>query len=782
MLTLTPTLNLAQVRKAAVVALRQLDVVAHAPAIVRMLEDADEDVRAAALETLGTARAAALSARVPVLITALISRLEDSSASVRAATMTMLRALGAAALAQHAAAFAARLAHTDWRVRQAAAQMLGELEAAVLTEHVGALVAMLRDVYADVREAALQALGRLDEAALEPHAATLGALLDDPERSVRRVASRSLGRHAVLSSVERCLGALSLRPAGGLSARAFAGSRSILLAMDVADSSALARCAGFAVRRETLSSGALVWLSPSFGRRANVDAAPAAAAADEVELPPADPPIDAQAYPSARRAVEGRPFDTNTESLCEIWLGDSDDGSATLAGEGRSAASPSATSDEYDPCVRPIRSFRVADHTVLPGAAYEYRVFQVVVGADDLSNEVRRARRLLNPPARIRVAAEDEFGHPDGVEVHLNCGVAGSQTFARRFGKGFAERDRWEPAQWAWLSRGLEEGLLRFIERASGGAGWGLRGAFYEFSYAPLMAALARCRDAGADVRFVYDGKLPSWHTARREWLDHGPSLANEGYIRASGLLDNAVRRAQSVSAIQHNKFLVLLKDGEPRAVWSGSVNLTAGALFGHLNVGFVHSDPGVARAFLDYWTALSRDPPAREFKAFNSEHNPVPALSEHGSFALFSPRSSDDSLSYFGALIRGAREMVAISAAFGLSAAITEALLHAPVGSLARVRGGTGGGTGGGTSGELLGGAPHDVATYVLLDNEGRGASARFVEAVRTLPYGHVTCGAHLEQAEVLCAHQVAERLTGFNEHVQYVAAPLRPLPLGHS
>ena len=99
-------------RKAAVVALRQLDVVAHAPAIVRMLEDADEDVRAAALETLGTARAAALSARVPVLITALISRLEDSSASVRAATMTMLRALGAAALAQHAAAFAARLAHT----------------------------------------------------------------------------------------------------------------------------------------------------------------------------------------------------------------------------------------------------------------------------------------------------------------------------------------------------------------------------------------------------------------------------------------------------------------------------------------------------------------------------------------------------------------------------------------------------------------------------------------------------------------------------------------------
>ena len=49
---------------------------------------------------------------------------------------------------------------------------------------------------------------------------------------------------------------------------------------------------------------------------------------------------------------------------------------------------------------------------------------------------------------------------------------------------------------WAWLSRGLEEALLRFISRAAGPE-WGLRVCVYEFTYAPVLQALAAARDRG---------------------------------------------------------------------------------------------------------------------------------------------------------------------------------------------------------------------------------------------------------------------------------------------
>ena len=65
-------------------------------------------------------------------------------------------------------------------------------------------------------------------------------------------------------------------------------------------------------------------------------------------------------------------------------------------------------------------------------------------------------------------------------------------------------------------------------------------------------------------------------------------------------------RTAPNKSALQHNKFLVLTRAGQPVAVWTGSTNLTQGAVFGHLNVGHLIGDPAVAQRFLDYWAQLA--------------------------------------------------------------------------------------------------------------------------------------------------------------------------------
>ena len=110
--------------------------------------------------------------------------------------------------------------------------------------------------------------------------------------------------------------------------------------------------------------------------------------------------------------------------------------------------------------------------------------------------------------------------------------------------------------------------------------------------------------------------------------------------VAAAGLDDVVTwRTAPNKSALQHNKFLVLTRAGQPVAVWTGSTNITQGAVFGHLNVGHLIGDPAVAQRFLDYWAQLAdqaappraadcgrADNPVDSPAARRSGHDPVAA------------------------------------------------------------------------------------------------------------------------------------------------------------
>ena len=103
-------------------------------------------------------------------------------------------------------------------------------------------------------------------------------------------------------------------------------------------------------------------------------------------------------------------------------------------------------------------------------------------------------RQLGSCPAIAWVTAEPEsdMDHPDGHALYFNRGCAGSQAYARQFGDKLPRdpRAKGEPTPWAWLSRGLEEGLLEFIGRAtSGGAGWGLRLLFRTYVHGQVSVA-----------------------------------------------------------------------------------------------------------------------------------------------------------------------------------------------------------------------------------------------------------------------------------------------------
>jgi PLD-like domain len=301
----------------------------------------------------------------------------------------------------------------------------------------------------------------------------------------------------------------------------------------------------------------------------------------------------------------------------------------------------------------PIQGFQWGDYTAKPEHDYTYRVvaWGGTPGALTPLAEVR---------LDVRTEAEDDGRHG----IWFNRGVAGSQAFVKRFGQFTPPVAAGEdhPA-FAWLSRGLGEAFVRFAGRADGPE-WGLRGAFYEFTWRTGLAALAAARDAGADVRLVVHGR--DRDAAGRD--ADTTAADNRAAVAAAGLDDVVTwRTAANKSALQHNKFLVLTRGGQPVAVWTGSTNLTQGGVFGHLNVGHLVGDPAVAQRFGDYWAQLA-DPAATTaaLRLWTEADDPVDL---DGSGVVFSPRATTSPLlSQYADVFDGAASSAHITGAFGLN------------------------------------------------------------------------------------------------------------------
>ncbi|MFC7491824.1 MULTISPECIES: phospholipase D-like domain-containing protein [unclassified Knoellia] len=374
----------------------------------------------------------------------------------------------------------------------------------------------------------------------------------------------------------------------------------------------------------------------------------------------------------------------------------------------------------------PIQGFQWGDYTTRPGRSYRYAVVA-------LGGSAAAPKELATASVRVRTEVEDDGVHG----VFFNRGVAGSQAFARRFAGYVPSRDEAEesPAM-VWLSRGLGEAFVAFCEQATG-AGSGLRGAFYEFTWGTGLTALAAARDRGADVALVVhgrdrdgDGGADTTSTqARAAARRHG--VSNGGTIRW--------RDADNVSALHHHKFLVLLDGGRPVAVWTGSTNLTQGAIFGHSNVGHVIHDPVVAQQFLDEWERLETGETTAELRDAHERDNPVVEVTppKRGASVVLAPRHTSSSvLQWFANVFDHGEVSAHITGAFGLNELFRDTLRT----------------------------AKPDTVRTVLLDKWPPKEQA----VPRTDPNVRISTGAHLTGGGL--AQWAGESLTGFNTHVKYV------------
>jgi phosphatidylserine/phosphatidylglycerophosphate/cardiolipin synthase-like enzyme len=380
------------------------------------------------------------------------------------------------------------------------------------------------------------------------------------------------------------------------------------------------------------------------------------------------------------------------------------------------------TFEETDPGVpgllvstleHPFQSFLWGDYTAKTRHSYTYHVVAM-----------RGKPKKLEPGEEVEVRVETEDNAAGTHAVYFNRGVAGSQAYARKFDNKppdeVADREAWE-----WLSRGLEEALLDFISQADGER-HALRGALYEFYYPPVLEAFREAHRSGADVKIIFDAKESGG----------SPNEKNRAAIAKARIKGLTAPREANPSFIAHNKFVVLLEDGEARQVWTGSTNITAGGIFGHSNVGHVVRDAGVAAKYLSYWEELSGDPEAKDLRPQVEEATPVPggAPEPNKTTVLFSPRSSLEALEWYAERMDAAESAVFLTAAFGISEPIEQVLEE-----------------------------DKDYLRYVLLEKEDEDMQVLFRD-----PDNRFAVGA--TYGDTPLGNLLAERLTGLNTHVRYV------------
>jgi phosphatidylserine/phosphatidylglycerophosphate/cardiolipin synthase-like enzyme len=303
----------------------------------------------------------------------------------------------------------------------------------------------------------------------------------------------------------------------------------------------------------------------------------------------------------------------------------------------------------------PVQSFLWSDYTAEPGKTYKFTIVPMYGQPGALQPA---------PALEIEVRTEKELDQGHG--VWFNRGAIAGQAFAREFGNvGPKPEKNPDPKSRTtqWLSRGLLEACLRFINDTP--AGDALRVAAYEFTYPHLVSAFKDALDRGVDVQIVY-------HAVKA----NDDTIAAVQLPRAKG--GKKVLHKRTKPKIPHNKFIVRLEGGTRAvAVWTGSTNFTPSGFLGQTNVGHVIANEATAAQFLAYWNLLKGDPDLERARKIAVQLTPYPpaVIPANGMREVFSPRPQADLLKWYGERVTDAAGSVMFTAAFGVAKQLVPSL-----------------------------------------------------------------------------------------------------------
>jgi phosphatidylserine/phosphatidylglycerophosphate/cardiolipin synthase-like enzyme len=361
----------------------------------------------------------------------------------------------------------------------------------------------------------------------------------------------------------------------------------------------------------------------------------------------------------------------------------------------------------------PFQEFLWGDYTCFPDRDYTYTVSAMYGVPGDV-------KKKASVDLDVRTESEDDGTHA----IFFNRGVVASQAYANRF-------DNKPPHEigaeaYEWLSRGLFEAMDEFIGQAKNSR-YAVRAAVYEFTHRDTLDTFGRASDRGADVEIIFDCSD----------VAAPPGKSNLTAIRSEELDALCARRTQA--KIAHNKFIVLLYDGKPKEVWTGSTNFTEGGIYGHSNLGHIVRSPRVAARYLAYWKQLRGDPKAAVLRQWTEQETVLPQgrPRRRSITSVFSPRRGFGALNWYARLMDGAETSVFLTGAFGVSKELTEIFNK-----------------------------EKPYLRYLLLDKRQGN-----VLAIARNPSNRVTAGAYLgEGGWRQWLEEVTTRKLGLNNHVQYI------------
>ena len=289
----------------------------------------------------------------------------------------------------------------------------------------------------------------------------------------------------------------------------------------------------------------------------------------------------------------------------------------------------------------PFQAFQWADYSVKPGRDYIYRVFPMYG---------RPGTLLRGNPTVVPITSETAEGGTH--HIYFNRGAIASQAYSKRFGPFAPERIG--PEAFNWLARDLLSGMLDFILRAQN-EHFALYGAIYEMRYEPVLQAFRQAHLRGAGVHLIYDAGA-------------GTSIAqeNEQMIEAAQIKSLCTGRKNA--QLMHNKFIVLVRDNQPVAVWTGSTNLSTNAFFGQLNVGHAIEDRSIAGAYWQYWQELKTDPAKPECRQWIQDNNQAPPEDvDRPLTVVFSPHRGKRVFDWYTQIAAAARQTLFMTFPFGI-------------------------------------------------------------------------------------------------------------------
>lgn len=290
----------------------------------------------------------------------------------------------------------------------------------------------------------------------------------------------------------------------------------------------------------------------------------------------------------------------------------------------------------------PFQSFQWADYSAKPKHDYTYTVLPLHGPPTNLAE---------GQAVAVKIATESEWGPRHS--IFFNRGAVSSQEYASRFQN--RAPNVVGPQAYDWLSRGLIEALVKFLSRAKDSS-FEIYGAVYEFQWPAILALLKKASNDHAKVHVIFDAISAKT----------GPAKKNRAAVKLAKIGQLTDERTNG--RLMHNKFFILVKNGNPIAVWTGSTNLTENGIFGHSNCGHAIESAPIAQQYMDYWRQLESDPESAELRTWAGTQNITPPNPWNAdTVSVFSPHTGLGILDWYASIADSAKKALFMTFAFGM-------------------------------------------------------------------------------------------------------------------